>query len=75
MVELLFTSESQQELDSSLKLRPADDVLLTVNFMTDRNGLVHLTEIQVGVVYRDTRMDLIYTITCLLACEHHVIVM
>ncbi len=48
--ELLFTSDGQDTLDSAFRLRPHEDVLLTVNFMRDRNGLEQLEEFQVGVV-------------------------
>lgn len=61
VVELLFTSDGQQALDNSLKLRPAQDVLITVNFMTNKNALEHLAQIQVyvGVVCVD--VDVICT--------------
>ena len=48
VMELLFTSDGQTAVDTSLKLRPAQDVLLTVNFMTDRNGIKNLIRVQVG---------------------------
>ena len=45
--ELLFTSDGQHSLENALKLRPHPDVLLTVNFMHDTNGLDMLEELQV----------------------------
>ena len=46
--ELLFTSDGQDKLDLALRLRPSNDVMLTVNFMSDRNGLKNLSRIQVS---------------------------
>lgn len=47
MVELLFTSDSQHYLNESALRKPAEEVLLTVNFMNDVGGLDRLKEIQV----------------------------
>ena len=46
-VELLFTSDSQYYLNESVLRKPAEEVLLTVNFMNDGGGLDRLKEIQV----------------------------
>ncbi len=46
--ELLFTSDAQAVLPRSLKLRPADDVMLTINFMRDKGGIQNLSRVQVG---------------------------
>ena len=45
--ELMFTSDEQSNLANSLKLRPADDVMLTINFMRDKGGIKNLSVIQV----------------------------
>jgi len=39
VVELLFTSDGQVALENSRTLRPAKDVLLTVNFQNEKQGL------------------------------------
>ena len=55
-------------MEEAKKLRPADDVLLTVNFMSSKNALEKLAHTQVGVVCGNTSVNVI-------ACEHHVVVM
>lgn len=45
--ELLFTSDGQGSVAKSLQLRPAHDVLLTINFMADNGGIEDLKELQV----------------------------
>ena len=47
VVELLFTSDNQKFVDQSLTMRPAEEVLLTLNFMNDHGGLDRLKVIQV----------------------------
>ena len=51
VVELLFTSDGQVALEHSRTLRPAKDVLLTVNFQNEKQGLglKKLLELQVCV--------------------------
>jgi len=49
VVELLFTSDGQVALEKSRALRPAKDVLLTVNFQTEKGGLKKLLTLQVCV--------------------------
>ena len=49
--EQLFTSDGQDTLESAVRLRPHEEVLLTVNYMHDRNALEQLEELQVGVAY------------------------
>ena len=45
--ELMFTSDGQFYLNNSLPLRPSADVLLTVNFMNDKNAFKNLKRLQV----------------------------
>ena len=50
--ELMFTSDSQFFLNSSLLIRPSKDVLLTVNFMNDKGAFKNLKRIQVSLLQR-----------------------
>ncbi len=45
--ELLFTSDGQGSVPKSLNLRPADDVLITINLMTDNGGVEDIKRLQV----------------------------
>ena len=47
-VEQLFTSDGQFFLNASVPLRPANDVLLTVNFMKDKEAFSNLKRLQVS---------------------------
>jgi hypothetical protein len=47
-VEQLFTSDGQWYLNDSVPLRPASDVLLTVNFMNDKGAFTNLKRLQVS---------------------------
>ena len=47
VVELLFTSDNQKYVNQSLVMKPAEEVLLTLNFMNDHGGLDRLKVIQV----------------------------
>ena len=48
VVELMFTSDGQFYLNNSIPLRPAEDVLLTVNFMNNKEAFTNLKRLQVG---------------------------
>lgn len=48
VVEQLFTSDGQWFLNDSVPLRPASDVLLTVNFMKDKEAFTNLKRLQVS---------------------------
>ena len=49
VVEMLFTSDGQFSLDDARALRPARDVLITVNFQKENGGLKQLQNVQVCV--------------------------
>ena len=51
--ELMFTSDGQFYLNNSLPLRPSPDVLLTVNFMNDKNAFQNLKRLQVRTRERE----------------------
>ena len=48
VVELMFTSDGQFYLNDSLPLRPSEDVLLTVNFMNNKEAFSNLKRLQVS---------------------------
>ena len=50
VVEQLFTSDGQWFLNDSVPLRPANDVLLTVNFMKDKEAFTNLKRLQVSYI-------------------------
>jgi hypothetical protein len=49
VIELLFTSDGQGSVTKSLQLRPASEVLITINLMSDNGGIDELKRLQVGV--------------------------
>ena len=50
VVELMFTSDGQFYLNNSVLLRPAKDVLLTVNFMNNKEAFTNLKRLQVRLI-------------------------
>ena len=58
--EVMFTSDGQFYLNSSLPLRPSADVLLTVNFMNDKNAFKNLKRLQVREREREERRGIPY---------------
>lgn len=61
VTELLFTSDGQGSVTKSLKLRPAEEVLMTINLMTDNGGIEDLKRLQVRG----------HVNTIMLSCDHH----
>ena len=56
VLELLFTSDGQTNIEKALAMRPDPDVLVTVNFQNEQGALRKLRKLQVrrvgGVVSR-----------------------